>query len=89
MKSRATPRFWSAYRALPPAVQEQARRAYLLFKENPSHPGLQLKKVGDREAIYSARITRDYRALGLMQGDGITWFWIGSHTDYDRLIKSL
>lgn len=65
MKSRATPRFWSAYRALPSAIQGQARRAYLLFKENPSHPSLQLKKLSDREAIYSARITRDYRALGL------------------------
>ena len=72
MKSRATPRFWSAYRALSSPVQEQARRAYLLFKENPAHPSLQLKKVGDREPIYSARVTRDYRALGLMDGGGIT-----------------
>ena len=89
MKSRATPRFWSAYRALPSAVQEHARRAYLLFKENPSHPSLQLKKVSDREPIYSARVTRDYRAVGLMQREGITWFWIGSHAEYDRLIRGL
>ncbi len=70
MKSRATPRFWSAYRGLPPAVQDQARRS-------------------DRESIYSARVTRDYRTLGLLEGEGITWFWIGSHAEYDRLIRSL
>jgi len=89
VKSRATPRFWSAYGGLPAAVQAQARRAYLLFKENPAHPSLQFKKVSDRDPIYSARVTRDYRTLGLLHDDGVTWFWIGSHAEYGRLIRSL
>jgi hypothetical protein len=33
------------------------------------------------------RITIDYRALGIRDGDEIMWFWIGSHADYDALIK--
>jgi hypothetical protein len=35
--SRATPRFWAAYRELPPEIREAARKAYRLFRENPGH----------------------------------------------------
>ncbi len=38
------------------------------------------------EPIYSVRISRGYRALGLRDGDLVTWFWIGSHADYDKLL---
>jgi hypothetical protein len=42
-----------------------------------------------RNPIYSTRVTIAYRAVGLLEGDKITWFWIGNHDDYDRLLKSL
>jgi len=35
------------------------------------------------------RITRDYRALGVRDGEAIVWFWIGSHADYERLLTQL
>ena len=89
MNSRGTPRFWAAYRELPQDIKERAREAYALFRENPSHPSLQFKKVHDIEPVYSVRVTRSYRALGLLDGDQITWFWIGSHADYDRLLTRL
>ena len=89
MKSRATPRFWAAYHVMPPEVRDAAQKAYRLFRENPKHPGLQFKKVHDREPVYSARVTVAYRAVGLLENEGITWFWIGSHAEYDRLLKSL
>ena len=89
MKSRATPRFWAAYQAMPPDVRNAAQKAYRLFRENPKHPGLQFKKVHDREPVYSVRVTVAYRAVGLLENEGITWFWIGSHAEYDRLLKSL
>lgn len=89
MKSRATPRFWAAYRELPPEIQSLARKAYGLFRDNPGHPSLQFKKVHDREPVYAARVTLGYRALGLLEGDEITWFWIGGHDEYDRLLKNL
>ena len=89
MKSRATPRFWAAYRELPREVQDAARKAYRLFAENPNHPGLQFKKVHDREPIYSARVTMAYRAVGLLDNDEVTWFWIGGHAEYDRLLGNL
>ena len=37
-------------------------------------------------SVYSVRITLSYRALAIVEGDKVTWFWIGSHADYTRLI---
>jgi len=87
--SRTTPRFWAAYRELPENTREIARKAYRLFQENPQHPSLQFKRVHDREPIYSVRVSLAYRALGVLKDSEITWFWIGSHADYDRLLKTL
>ena len=38
--------------------------------------------------FWSVRIGRRHRARGVEAGDGIVWFWIGSHTQYDRLVGS-
>ena len=89
MTSQATPRFWAAYRALPSEVRGAAQKAYRLFREDPKHPGLQFKKVHAREPVFSVRVTLGYRAVGLLGNDEITWFWIGSHADYDRFLKNL
>ena len=89
MKSKATPAFWLKYGALPADVKERAREAYRRFQANPAHPGLRFKKIHPAEPIYAVRITRDFRALGLLEAELITWFWIGSHDEYDRLIARL
>ena len=34
-------------------------------------------------------LTRDYRAVGVRDEDTIIWFWIGSHSDYERLLSNL
>ena len=89
MRSTATPRFWAAYRELPLEVRDTAQKAYRLFRENPKHPSLQFKKVHDREPVYSVRVTLGHRAVGLVENDEVTWFWIGSHAEYERLLKRL
>jgi hypothetical protein len=89
MKSFTSERFWELYRALPDTVRQQAREAYQRFKENPGHPGLQFKKVHSRKPVYSARVSRDYRVLGVLDNDEIVWFWIGSHEDYDKILTRL
>jgi hypothetical protein len=89
VNSRATPRFWVAYRELPEPVREAARKAYRLFRDNPTHPSLQFKRIHSREPIYSVRVTLGYRAVALVERDEVAWFWIGSHADYDRLMKTL
>ncbi len=86
IESRITRSFRLAFDALPRDIQVRARRAYHLFREKPEHPSLRFKKVGNLEDVYSVRIGLGYRALGVLQGSTIVWFWIGSHADYDRLI---
>ena len=89
MKSRTTSRFWDAYADLPERVKRRARKAYELFEENPRYPSLRFKKVHGSRPIYSVRITRDYRAVGIQKEESIIWFWIGSHEDYDLLLAQL
>jgi len=89
VRSRTTSRFWDAYAELPERIKRRARKAYELFDENPRHPSLRFKKVHAERPIYSVRITRDYRAVGVQREASIIWFWIGSHEDYDRLLDRL
>ena len=86
MNSRTTKQFRERLAELPSVVQERARKAYALFKENPSHRSLQSKPVHPRRPIWSARVTRDYRVLGIRDGDTIVWFWISPHAEYDHII---
>jgi hypothetical protein len=58
-----------------------------MWKENPRHPSLHFKRVDDKEPIYSARVSDDYRVLGILEGDTMVWYWIGSHDEYERLLK--
>jgi mRNA-degrading endonuclease RelE of RelBE toxin-antitoxin system len=85
--SKTSPRFRRLYRELPAEVRAQARTAYRLFQENPFHPGLQFKRVSRSEPLYSARVGLHYRVVGLLVGGVITWGWIGSHGDYDKLLS--
>ncbi len=83
MNSRTTRSFREAFRALPPDIKDRAREAYRLWRANPQLPGLRFKRVGDEVSV---RIGRNYRALGILQGDTVYWYWIGKHDEYDRLI---
>ncbi len=89
MRSYTTPAFWKAYDRLEHTVQKQARRANRQFEENPRHPSLRFKKVHATERIYSVRIDRDHRALGVRDDGDIVWFWIGAHDEYERLFSRL
>jgi hypothetical protein len=86
IESRVTKSFRVAFTALPNEVQARARRAYHLFRDHPDHPSLRFKKVSESENVYSVRIGLGYRALGVLEDSTVIWFWIGSHSDYDRLI---
>ena len=39
--------------------------------------------------VYSARVGIGYRALATVEGDTAVWFWVGSHAEYDQLLKQL
>uniref|UniRef100_Q07NX2 Type II toxin-antitoxin system HigB family toxin n=1 Tax=Rhodopseudomonas palustris (strain BisA53) TaxID=316055 RepID=Q07NX2_RHOP5 len=84
MKHTATPRFWAAYDELPAPIKKLADAHFALLKSDPRHPSLHFKKVG---SYWSARVGLRFRALAVETDGGFVWFWIGSHADYDRLIK--
>ena len=89
MNSRLTDAFLECFAALPESIKAQARKAYRLWRQNPSHPSLQFKRVHTRETIFSVRVSLGWRALGLLEGSTIYWFWVGSHAEYDRLLEQL
>jgi hypothetical protein len=89
VNSLLTPQFLTLYRALPESVRQQARQAYALFQQDPHHPSLRFRRVHPTCPIFSARVGIDYRVVGIRDGNDIFWFWIGSHPEYDRLLKQL
>ena len=81
-----TRKFWQYYENLPVNIQRIADRNYELLKVDPSHPSLHFKKIGNK--YWSVRISSNYRALGVDVNNGILWFWIGNHAQYDKLISA-
>jgi hypothetical protein len=79
---RASPDFWDGYRALPTNVREVADRAFELLRADPYHPSLHFKRIG---GFWSVRAGIHHRALGVEHENGVVWFWIGTHAEYDRL----
>ena len=65
-------------------MQRTADKNYQLLADDPYHPSLHFKKIRD---LWSVRVGRSYRALATEQDRDYLWFWIGTHADYDRLIK--
>jgi hypothetical protein len=84
VRHSASSAFWTAYERLPAEARSLADRCYALLKSNPSHPSLHFKPVGK---YWSVRVGLRYRALAVPVPDGLVWFWIGTHAEYDRLIK--
>jgi hypothetical protein len=83
MKSNALPSFWKAYEALDEKIKKRARKTYELFSENLSpFPSFQMYNA--EESIWSVRVTLGYRAIGIMEKDTVTWFWIGDHDSYEK-----
>ncbi len=84
MTHHTTAEFWDCYQRLPQAVRLLADANYELLRANPRHPSLHFKRVGQ---LWSVRVGIGYRALAVAGDDGLVWFWIGSHADYDRLVR--
>jgi hypothetical protein len=87
MNHSALPRFWRHYRSLPEDVRKLADKNFELLKADPSHPSLRLKKVGKTKQLWSVRVGMHHRALGVDKPEGIVWFWIGPHAEYETLLS--
>jgi len=85
VKHFATSMFWDEYNKLPIPIKQTADKNFNLLKENLQHPSLKLKKVG---SFWSVRIGRKYRSLAIKNDDNLIWFWIGNHSEYEKLIEN-
>ena len=79
--------FWKGYTKLPTHIKDIAKKQYKLFAHDPHHASLHFKRVHSTKPIYSARTNRGYRAVGILNNNTIIRFWVGSHDDYDKLLK--
>jgi len=68
-------RFWNLFANLPDSVQAVARKNFELLKNDPSHPSLHFKKVGN---LWPVRAGLNHRALASSSG------WVGLHLGLDR-----
>ncbi len=84
LKHYTAPSFWTCYYKLPSAIQTLADKNFEMLKSNPQYPSLHLKKVG---RYWSARVDRRYRTLAVEAEAGLIWFWIGLHSEYDKIIS--
>jgi hypothetical protein len=87
VNSHTTASFRQAFNQLSKQMQKQACKAYRHFQTDPNYPGLRFKKVHPMKPIYSVRVGKGHRAVGILEGEEIVWFWIGSHKEYERVIS--
>jgi hypothetical protein len=73
------------FHALPGDIQRLAREKYQVWEQDCFHPSLHFKRL--EADVWSVRISQSYRALGRRKGPLIVWFWIGTHSDYDKLLQ--
>ena len=64
-------------------IQRLANENFELLKRDPRLPPLRFMKVG---RMWSARVGMRHRAVAVEDGEEMVWFWIGHHSEYDRLI---
>jgi len=83
VKHFASPQFWKHYYLLPKNIQENADTCFATLKLNSKHPSLHFKNTG---RFWSVRVGIHCRALAVQKDQNFIWFWIGSNSEYDRLI---
>jgi len=81
LKHLASPGFWDCLQELPENARELAKKNFELLKQDPQHPSLHFKKIGRYRSV---RIGLSYRALAVEIPEGLLWFWIGTHAQYDQ-----
>lgn len=89
MNSHTTERFREALKQLPEEIRRNAQDAYGLWQQDPQHPSLHFKRIHATKPIYSVRVGLGWRAVGIRRDNDMVWYWIGSHTDYEKLISRL
>jgi len=81
MNSQTVPRFWELYRQLPEKVQKTGTGGLSALRRESGSSQPALPSLG----VPSGTLVRSCDAVvGLVEGNTITWFWIGDHRAFDR-----
>jgi mRNA-degrading endonuclease RelE of RelBE toxin-antitoxin system len=90
MNSKRSRRFKQLYRALPLEIRKLAKQQYQFWKNNPSHPSLHFKSIHPKHLnIWSVRIGENHRAIALWETETVEWIWIGSHEEYEKILRNI
>lgn len=86
MEYKALRSFWRDYRNLPPKLQEKAKKAFALFKQNPHHPSLQTHPIRgtSNPKIFEGYLDRGYRFTFHYEEGAVVFRRIGSHDIIDE-----
>lgn len=71
MQSHKTAAFRKLYELIPKEIQEKADKAFRLWSKNPSHKSLRYKQVHPVKPVFSVRIDRNWRTVGIKEGTNI------------------
>ncbi len=88
-KSEITESFRQDYGRLPEQVKIQVTQTYRRWVKEPFYPSLHFKKVHSQEPIWSVRVGMHYRVVGVKYDERMIWFFVGTHAEYDQLLKTL
>lgn len=90
MKHQPTEHFWKQYQKLPPEIKRKAKKAFSLFKDNPSHPSLRVHPIQGtgNPKIYEGYVDKFYRFTFHYDGDTIVYRKIGPHSIIDAEERS-
>lgn len=93
-KNRRTKLFKEMLGRLPDEIRRQATAAFRAFVNDPANKALchhKLKNTSKgkhRNDSYSVSIDMQYRAIYVIDGDTNVWYWIGTHSDYNKFTGS-
>ncbi len=89
MRSLILASFRKQFEAIPLEVRRLVRKNYYLWRQDPFHNSLSFKKLWSHKPFWSARCGIDHRVVGYMKDGAMYWFFVGTHAEYDRLLKQL
>jgi len=81
--------YWRHFEDLTDGIKASAEKNYKLWKNNPHHPDLKFKKIHAKLPIFSFRVGKKHRAVGVDVADGkFVWFWLGAIDQFIDLRNS-
>ncbi len=89
MANWRTSAFRKLYGKLDSTTQAAVDEAFSQYKRDPALVRFAAKGREGGRLVFGAHVNEFWRALAFREGDDTYWFWVGSHSDYDRILSKL